>query len=159
MAALKKVNTPRIKFNSKTSSGGDMNGFVKYLLIFALILLLAFSIVYIINIHKMSSKLAEKYTDQESSAYHVVYMYSNSCPYCQDFEPIFDKFKMDNMVRSNVVFRKVEKSQPEAASLSNQITGYPTVVILDASTGNIINSQVGKTSYEELAMFVRQNTV
>lgn len=150
---IKNVKAPRV--NIVRRQGGQSNGFVHILLILALILLLGFSIVYIVNVHKMSSQLAEKYTDNPS--YKVVYIYSNSCPYCHDFMPVYDKYAADNAGNSSLTVTKFEKSEPGAQQFLSQISGYPTVLIVDGS-GNVIQSHVGKTTYEELASFVKTYT-
>jgi len=148
----------KAKFSPKASTQWtNMNSSIKYLLIFALVILLGFTLVYIYNIQRMTSleKFATTIEEEHSnggSMMQVMYMYSENCPYCQDFSPVFEEYKRSANL-PNVAFKAIEKSDPFAAKYMSQITGFPTVLVVDQA-GSVIGSQVGSTSIEDLRSFV-----
>ena len=141
----------KAKFGSKTNMKSD--NFIKYILMGALVILIGFTIVYVLNISK--SMRNEQFTDEESSI-TIIYMYSDSCPYCQQFNPIFNQFSTHMNTNSpSIVIKKVEKNDATAAKYMKHISGYPTVLV--EKNGEIIGSQVGKTSLVELKSFVEKH--
>lgn len=141
-----RVKFPKTRFKS--------DNIMKYVLSAALIILIGFTIVYIYNIQK--SVHQEKFTDQEDSSINIIYMYSESCPYCQQFNPIFNQFATSvNTNSPSITVKKIEKNDPIAAKYMKHISGYPTVIV--EKNGEIVGTQVGKTSFAELKSFVESH--
>jgi thiol-disulfide isomerase/thioredoxin len=149
---------------------------IKYVLIAALIILLSFAFVYIYNIQKSSRverfNIIEEEEEEggtesgqgksgqgnsgQGKSMRVIYMYSNGCPYCKTFAPVFDEYSRTSQLQ-NVVFETIEKNNPKSAMFMDQISGFPTVIIVDRND-TIIGSQVGSTTLMELTQFVESTT-
>lgn len=133
---------------------------VRYVLIVALVVLLAFTLVYIYNIHKMAVKL-EKFTEVPKTKLTVVYIYSNSCGHCTKFSPIYDKVAQMNFA-SDARFAKVDvevkpKIEKDKAdpSYMEYVDAFPTVLIF--KDGVFQKKSVGSVSQDELVSFIAAN--
>lgn len=127
---------------------------VRYVLIFLLAVVLVYAVLYVA--HLPSLKASEYFTSQEMGLaavkYNIVYMYSNTCPHCKDMEPTWNQCVEQNNA-GNVMFRKIEKNDEDALQYATHVSGYPTVLVLDQS-GNLVNTQVGRTNLADLMNFV-----
>lgn len=83
----------------------------------------------------------------------VVYVYSSTCPHCQTFGPVFDKYMSEH---PNVAHKKILGSSPEAKAFDKQVSGYPTTLVVD-SNNHVVAQLVGSVRYEVLAQFVTKN--
>jgi len=163
--------------SSSPQQFSNMNGTVKYILIFALVVLVGFTLLYIFNIQKARGQ--ERFIDQEqyapklmgtfpsmqqtpltsskSGKRTVVYLYSKNCPYCQDFSPVFEEYSKSSAARSTgAQFASYEKSDPSAMMYMSAISGFPTVLVVDQNK-QIVGTQVGSTGFSELKAFVERN--
>lgn len=143
-------------------SKGKSDNIVRYVLIVALIVLLAFTLVYIYNIHKMAVKL-EKFTEIPKTKLTVVYIYSNSCGHCTKFSPIYDKVvQMDfatdaRFAKVEVEMKpKIEKDKADP-SYMEYVDAFPTVLIF--KDGVFQKKNVGSVSQDELVNFIASNAV
>lgn len=84
----------------------------------------------------------------------VVMIYSNSCPHCANFKPIFEKYKQ---AHPQIAMKEIDASSPEGIPFSRKVSGYPTTIVIDKRNEIIGNPLVGATSYEALAEFVDSN--
>jgi thiol-disulfide isomerase/thioredoxin len=98
-------------------------------------------------------KRMESFTDQMK--WKVVYVYSDTCPHCISFTPIFDQFKATEVLNTKLQIIKVEKR--EAVEYLNEVSGFPTVMIYN-SEGKVVDKLVGRTTFTELKNFVQKNT-
>ena len=138
-----KAKGPSPKLPSYTSKPiSKVNPFVKYLLIGALVLLVAFTIVYVYNIHQMSNKL-EKFTDTTNKRkLEVIYIYKESCFHCKEFSKTWSEVsaKINNNPKLNqdftIVIDSWEISNPKIpVQYSSEVDAFPTVlVIVDGTT-------------------------
>lgn len=133
--------------------GKNMDSTMKYVLIAALVILLAFAFVYIYNIH--NSKV-ERYTteEEESSIAKVVYMYMNGCSHCREFSPVFDEYSRSSQLHG-VRFEAIEHNEDGAAQYASEVVGFPTVLVV--KNKNIVAKQVGNVPYNDLKQFVEQS--
>lgn len=123
---------------------------MRYVLIVALIVLLGFAILYIVNIQKASKETFDN-SSAGSGSFQVVYIYSNSCGYCTKFTPTFNSYA--TTAPANVTVNSYERSMPAAAQYMTYVSAFPTVLVLDKN-GKLINSQTGNVSLSDLQSFV-----
>lgn len=121
---------------------------MKYILIATLIILLGFAIAYIYNIHETNEKFESKY--------NVVYIYSQTCPYCTKFQPVFDKWVEENKDTINVQAAHYEKSSKEGAMYAEKysISGFP-IVIVEKPDGSLADKQIGYVDFDSFIQFVK----
>lgn len=135
---MKKIvaKSPAFKMHKKKS----MNDIVRYLLIGALILLVAFTLVYVYNIHTMSSKL-EKFTQSGNPVskprLEIVFLRMNGCGHCSEFAVTFQGVKQHLIADPNINskftldLKEIEQSEEGAAKYMNgtNVTGFPTLLV------------------------------
>lgn len=145
---------------SKGNSNGDK--FVKYILIAALVILLAFTIVYIYNIHKMAVKL-EKFTQVNKPKLTVVYIYSNTCGHCTRFSPVYESLQAGDLSSekrfNNVELEikpKIEKDSADPTYMEH-VDAFPTVMLF--KNGEFLKKMVGSVSKDELINFIASATI
>lgn len=122
---------------------------MKYVLIGTLIVLLGFAIAYIYNIqHQQNEKFESKY--------NVVYLYSETCPYCVKFTPVFDEWASQNANSISVQSSKFAKGTAEGAMYVQkyQISGFPTVII-EKPDGSLADKQIGYVDLNSFTQFVK----
>ena len=122
---------------------------MRYVLIVALVVLLGFAIVYIVNIQK-----AAKETFEGGNNYSVVYIFSDSCGYCTKFTPTFAAFKQG--APSNLTVVSYEKSMPAAVPFMSYVSAFPTVLIMN--NGTMVDSKSGNMDLVTLQSFVASST-
>jgi thiol-disulfide isomerase/thioredoxin len=120
---------------------------MRYVLIFALVLLLGFAVMYVYNIQKATK---EKFESQ----YTVTYIYKEGCPWCVKMSPVWDSWAAANKDKYTV--KKLETADASSQIQSYNITGYPTV-ILEGPKG-LVSKKVGYCDYRDLDVFVDSNT-
>jgi len=154
-----KTFRPAKRFTLPKGKGKGYN-IVRYVLIVALVVLLAFTMVYIYNIHKMAVKL-EKFTEIPKTKLTVVYIYSNSCGHCTKFSPIYDKVKQMDFTAdarfANVevlMEPKIEKDEADP-SYMEYIDAFPTVLIF--KDGVFQKKIVGSVGKDDLVNFIAAN--
>ena len=125
------------------------NHTMKYVLIGVLIVLLGFAIAYIYNIQHANSEKFE-------SKYNVVYLYSETCPYCVKFTPVFDEWALQNVDSINVQSTKFSKASAEGSVYIQkyQISGFPTVII-EKPNGSLADKQIGYVDLNAFTQFVK----
>lgn len=90
--------------------------------LFALLaLLVALGLVYFFLQKK------EGFTD--GSKGKVFYYYMNGCPHCEDFDPVWAEFIKKDAVKAYQV-EKIEANDPKKPK---EVTGFPTVHMIDAN--------------------------
>ena len=60
----------------------------------------------------------------------IIYYYMNGCPACQAFNPTWDEFK--TQYDGNMTIEKIEQNNAGSDLTTYNISGFPTVVKLDA---------------------------
>jgi cytochrome oxidase Cu insertion factor (SCO1/SenC/PrrC family) len=97
-----------------------------WVLIIAVVALVGFTIMYI---YQLSYKPKEQYTDGKKQAI-LTYIYSNTCPYCVKFNPVWQKVT-ESVVSDKylVKFQKVENTSPSAEPFLKYMDGIPMVHI------------------------------
>lgn len=138
------------------------NKWMNWVLIIALVALLTFTIVYVINIHKMAKRMENFIEEGTSSAnYKLVYVYSKTCPHCIEFSPIFDDFTRQlanhQTLSSKLAVEKVERADTSAAKYLRMVEGFPTVMLLKGD--ELKEMLVGKTDLPTMKAFVEKNVV
>ena len=164
-----------MEMGSMSSSTGK---WINWILIIALVALLVFTIVYVINIHKMATRM-EGFIDDiavaEStvtppvkaaaasasvSGYKLVYMYSKTCPHCVEFTPTFDEFTRQLSTHSlagKVSVEKIERSDANAAAYLKMVEGFPSVLLI--KDNELKEMMVGKTDLATIKTFVEKNAI
>jgi len=148
---VKKLNpTPKSSSLSKSSSlPQSTSPMIRYVLIFALVILLGFAIMYVYNIQK---SVKEKF---EEAKYTVTYIYRDGCPWCDKFNPVWDSWANANSGKYNV--RKLSTDEAQDKIAAYNITGYPTVII-EAQGKGLVSKKVGYCDYSNLDAFVNDMT-
>lgn len=146
-----------VKVNSKLSLGKSymFDSVTTYLLIGSLVILTIAVLAYTYNMTFAKTK-TEKFTDG-TAKFKIVYAYSDTCPHCVSFTPIFDQFTATQVMNSKIEFLKVERRSANANDYLKYVDGFPTVLVFD-STGKLVDKQVGKTTLTELLTFVQKAT-
>jgi len=125
---------------------------MRYVLIIAMVILLAFAIMYVYNVHKMAEHF-------ESQKYTVIYLYSSTCPYCVKFNDVWTRWKQSNVQNKLVETQEYDKSDPKHAEYAREygVSGYPTVVVLKPD-GSLSRTNVGYVDDIVFATFISQAT-
>ena len=151
------------------SSTSTVGKWINWILIIALAALLVFTIVYVVNIHKMANKMEGFIEDASAKpantnagapgSYKLVYVYSKTCPHCVEFTPTFDEFtrqlSSQQPLASKINVEKVERSDPSAAAYLKMVEGFPTVLLL--KDNELKEMIVGKTDLSTIKSFVEKN--
>lgn len=122
--------------------------YMRYVLIFTLVVLLGFAMLYVYNIQKT---VQEKFDGQ----YQITYVYKEGCFFCNKFNPVWDQWVAANS--STHKGKKIEQANATNFTSKYGINGFPTVVIEDAN-GNFVDKKVGYTDYNSFQAFVDTNT-
>lgn len=149
----------QMKLKSKMPLGKSymFDNVTSYLLIGSLIILTVAVLAYTYNMTFPYAKTkAEKFTDG-TAKYKVVYAYSDTCPHCVAFTPVFDQFTATQVMNSKIEILKVERRSANANNYLKYVDGFPTVLVFDTN-GKLIDTQVGKTTLTELQTFVQKAT-
>jgi thiol-disulfide isomerase/thioredoxin len=113
---------------------------VRYMLIGALVLLVAFTLVYVYNIHTMSSKL-EKFTNSGVVKPHlkIVYLKMDGCGHCREFSVTFQSIRQSLIANGDINqkytldIQELESKDAAAQQYINDssadIKGFPTVLV------------------------------
>lgn len=159
-----KLPTPAPAVAAAPISSASMHPVLKYFLIFTLIILLGFTVIYIVNIVKHSNNM-ERFADVVSTsqgAKKFVLIYSTSCGHCKQFmtkwEPIVQEMAKKY---PSVTFQKFEHNSPGAEQYMYnkegvQITGFPTTLFVE--NDSIKETLVGNVNDAELISFVTRNS-
>ena len=126
------------------------NSMMRYVLIFALVLLLGFAVMYVYNIQKATK---EKFESQ--SKFTVTYIYKEGCPWCVKMSPVWDSWVSNN--KDKYIAKKLEASKAQSEINKYNITGYP-IVIIENDKGNLISKKIGYSDYRDFDTFVANLT-
>jgi thioredoxin-related protein len=63
----------------------------------------------------------------------VVYFYMNGCPHCDSFSPIWDEFKKTSPLPTH----KIESADAGAMMTRYNISGFPTILLLDENNNKL----------------------
>jgi thioredoxin-like negative regulator of GroEL len=85
------------------------------------------------------------------NTYTVVYVYSTTCTYCKQFEPVWSKFQ-EQINAAKLQNVKLEKS---ADAAKYNIKAFPTVLLLENTKTKAMFT--GERTPEELWNFLRTN--
>ena len=169
MSSMASRGTKPMSMSMSSSTGKWIN----WILIIALVALLVFTIVYVINIHKMADRM-EGFIDDiavaesvapvkmaaSGSGYKLVYMYSKTCPHCVEFTPTFDEFTRQLSTHSlagKVSVEKIERSDANAAAYLKMVEGFPSVLLI--KDNELKEMMVGKTDLATIKTFVERNAI
>lgn len=124
----------------------DKSTTMRWFLIVALGILLAFSVYYVYKIQKE----AENYVD---GSYQVIYIYSSTCPYCIKFTPVFNQWSAS--APSSITPTSLDRNDPLAAQYIKQfdVSAYPTVLVLKPD-GSLAQKTVGAMDIAQFSQFV-----
>lgn len=143
MAKLKAQTMPQMPSMPSMQS----NAIMRYVLIAALVVLLGFAIMYIVNIQKASKEAF-------NNNFQVVYIYSDSCGYCTKFTPTFNTYAQS--APTGVQISAFEKTMPGAGPYMSYVSAFPTVLVLN--NGKLVNSKSGNMSLADLSSYVSAST-
>ena len=91
-----------------------------------------------------------------SNPTQIVLYHMNGCGHCKNFMPEWDKFSQSN--NTSITVRKVESSNdPDGEIQKNNISGFPTVLLLDAEKLKLAEFK-GERTAAALKDFVNNNT-
>lgn len=86
-----------------------------------------------------------------ASSRDIVYVYSNTCGWCERFNPVWKDFEDRYSGSLNVL--KVEAREPQAKQY--QVSGYPTVMVVDNGEQTALFKD--ERTVENLLRFAREN--
>ena len=86
----------------------------------------------------------------DKSEKKIVYFYMEGCGHCQEFAPTWDKFK----ATSPIPTYKIESKGADTMLQKYNISGFPTIVLLD-SKNELIKTLNGERTLEGLNAFVK----
>ena len=165
----------KFKFNKSTKPSLKFSTPVKYFIIAALVILIAFTVVYLYNIHTMSKKMemfsdivssnnadnmpttqvvSSKYADNMPTT-QVVFLHMNRCGHCENFAPTWDKVSASKEWDNKIQFAKFEKSDEGAQQYLDKVNGFPTVLIV--INGQVVDMSVGNSDEASLTAFINKN--
>jgi hypothetical protein len=154
--------TPRMPRVKSPTVGAPANSAIKWMLVFALVVLLVFAIMYVVNLHKLVSKepfvIAEEEALMPGLRPRIVYVYMQGCGYCTEFSPIYNAVRtqyMNNPQSRIVIEEAIEQRSERAAPFLNSLTAFPTVFAIDRN-GIIVDTMIGKRSQQELIAFIEK---
>ncbi len=81
----------------------------------------------------------------------LVYFYMNGCGHCNNFTPIWDEFCSANS--TTIKTYKFEQSQVQEQIRSYNISGFPSVLLLDENNAKI-DEYTGQRTVEALTSYV-----
>lgn len=128
---------------------------MRYILIITLVILLGFAILYVYHIQKEVSEKFEEKSDK--GKYIVTYVYKEGCFYCKKFKPVWDEWKSTNATRFVANEFEQGTQQGQAFVRKYNITGFPTMIV-ENSSGNIVDTKVGYCDIRTFTAFVDSNT-
>lgn len=86
----------------------------------------------------------------DKSEKKIVYFYMEGCGHCEDFTPIWDNFKKTSPIPAY----KIEATADDAMLKKYNISGFPTIVLLDGKN-DLIKTLNGERTLESLNSFVK----
>ena len=144
----------------KCSSAGLGAGAPRWMMIAAFALLAVLAIVLVIK--AMSSPIRQGFATQQQSGTKLVFLYMTGCGWCDKFKPTWQAFlatQGKNMAAAGVTPVSYERSDPAAAAFKDSVSGYPTLLLADASNDSVIATFKGDRTLEGLASFLRSNGI
>ena len=86
----------------------------------------------------------------DKSEKKIVYFYMEVCGHCKEFTPTWDKFKQTSPIPTY----KIESKGADTMLQKYNISGFPTIVLLD-SKNDLIKTLNGERTLESLNAFVQ----
>jgi thioredoxin-related protein len=71
----------------------------------------------------------------------VVYFYMNGCPHCDSFSPIWDEFTQTSPLGTH----KIESADAGAMMTRYNISGFPTIILLDENNNKLAELEGPRT--------------
>jgi len=71
----------------------------------------------------------------------VVYFYMNGCPHCESFSPIWDEFTQTSPLATH----KIESADAGAMMTRYNISGFPTIILLDENNNKLAELEGPRT--------------
>lgn len=116
-----------------------------------IILLLAYYILWPHNVTHNQN------TNKDAETYTIYLFYSDTCPYCKEFDPVWQKIAKDLSQNYKIAFKKIDGSDKKNENLLfyYNVKHYPTIII---SGKNKVVEFSGNRIYAELLKFIDTNT-
>jgi thiol-disulfide isomerase/thioredoxin len=108
---------------------------------FGLIAVLVLILIYKYTIAP-PGRMQEPYTDASEDT--LVLLYMTGCGWCEKLMPTWDEFAEENDGKG-LNFKKLEAKEPGAAKYKSHVTGYPTILLVKGSTGEIVKFEGART--------------
>lgn len=123
------------------------NLFILLLIIFILSLILYFRSQVV-----SKPKTVDESPQHFDKQMHIVLLYSITCPHCVSFLP---KYKSIQSKYGDISFSAVEKNDDLMSQYTNEIEGFPTVLIIK---DNVVHSKiVGDVASNELESAIEES--
>ena len=121
------------------------------ILIIIVIIFVCERLIGFMRIHFSNNNLENFENNNEKT---LVYYYMNGCGHCEKFTPIWEKFKKSFSGSINII--KVEQEDAKDDINKFEVSGFPTVLLLD-SNNNKIKEFNGDRTVAGLTEFVNSN--
>lgn len=158
---LRRMMKKKKPFNNKrpkivTVNRPPSTPWMKWLLVLCLVLLVGFTIFYIVKI--TSSSFAAKYAEkfEEPKQFEMLLVHNPSCPACQAFHPVFTRMKeaMPGIKFSEIIY---DSKSPDPSLASSNITAIPTIIMKDPQGVDIPGARnEGGLNEKELVDFINK---
>jgi len=96
-----------------------------------------------------------KFTEGNTGQKELVFFHMNGCGHCDRFMPIWDKFVKE--MGTTIKTKKVEKNQDIDLVNSADISGFPTIAIMNGSKK--IKEYQGDRTVKDLKKFVKNSLI
>jgi thioredoxin-related protein len=103
------------------------------------ILALLIIIFYYFNNYVSTNMNVENFENDRRKK--VVYFYMNGCPHCVSFSPIWDEFTRTSPLPTH----KIESVDAGAMMTRYNISGFPTVILLDENNNKLAELEGSRT--------------
>jgi thiol-disulfide isomerase/thioredoxin len=102
-----------------------------------------------------SSNVCEKFFSADKR-YSLEYFYMNGCGHCDSFNSsgVWEKLKSNHPDKCS--FKKYELNQSKERVKKFDITGFPTILLVDKDTDKKISEFTNQRTYENLERFINK---
>ena len=141
-------------------SGSGASSAPRWMLIaaFAILALLAATLVYQYMVASALSRSSERFADASGAPYTLVYLYMDGCGWCERFKDQWTEIETNRsaeLAKMGVATAKFERAQSGAKAYASAVQGYPTI-LLAKPDGTTVKFQ-GERTADEVVAFVRSN--
>lgn len=135
----------------------SVNDVLTYILIFFLVVLICYTIVYIIRITNQAPSKKEGFNQEETTPRHkIVGLFMNGCGYCTRFHPVFES--VIKQKASEPSFSKnwsvIQETDTNVARTKYGVSSFPAVLIFKNNSEHATDMKIGSMNADEFSAFI-----